>query len=142
MLGDEPRQTTLAADALEERHGLGLGAEEQTSTRSDLENTTHELATDASAAIIGVDEDVRDRREKVAVGKQTHATDEAIAIPGTDVRGSRERRRRFVDSIVTRPDALAEYEEFGGSHAFSVSQFDLTERVEEVSINRRSRTRS
>ena len=113
-LRDEAGQTAPAPDALEEGDTLRLGAKGHLAPRYSLEREFHEVATDAASLVCGIDEDLGDRREEIAIGENANGPDEAVAVPRADVRGARQCRRRVARGIVTWPDSFRECEEIGG----------------------------
>ena len=61
-------------------------------------------ASDAPAPVLRKDEQLRDRTEKIAVCKDTQASDKRFAVTGSDVYRFRQRSLCFCRIIITRPD--------------------------------------
>lgn len=121
MTGDEADQASLASDPLEELHALRLCSEEQSATWRACDYSPHQLAPDTAALVCRVDQDLRHGRQEVAVGQQSNASDEAVAVPRTDVRRTSQCRCHLGKPVTAGPDLLAEGEELVGPNAVAVS---------------------
>jgi hypothetical protein len=86
-------QAALVAQLLEEPFLPRLRSEEEARRRRPP-GQFHESAADALTLPGGIDHNIRDGAEEVAVGEQADAADESLTTPGRDVGGTPERLLR------------------------------------------------
>jgi hypothetical protein len=123
--GNEARQGALASNAIEERDTLRLGAEADLASGSMLQRELHQPAADPLSLILGIDKNLGDCGEEVAIREDAHRPDEAVAIPRAEVDGALEGGRSVEQGILARPNALGERDELLGGERSRYESSDM-----------------